>query len=275
MKEDNPYLTNGFRKTPSDSVYHSFMSIFQLHNETVNIYSHLIGAIFMIYLCTNVNDTFKRLNFDITAVSEYWWDYWIFIYHLLATAFCFFLSASYHTFRNHSIFWYKIWLTIDISGIAFAISSNNTLALHFQLRCFPNLRYYFIIANFTLLLLNVFYVPILVRQKRTNLRTILFICFGLINGFALAVHYCLHSGNITAEDYRVILHTIYAYLATGAALVIRKFKVPEKLLPKTFDVWGASHQLFHVLGIFSVYTLHYCYLDILPRAACAVKILTK
>jgi len=221
----------------------------------------------MIYLCIHVNDTFSKHKFD-TNKSEYWWDYWTFIYHLLGTAFCFLMSSVYHTLRNHSIFWYKIWLTIDITGIACALSSTNVLAIHFQLRCFPHIRYYFLIANFTLLLLNVFYVPILVRQKRTNLRTLLFVCFGLLNAFALTVQYCLSNGNITADDYKVIKHTLYAYLSTGTALVIRNKKVPEKLFPKTFDICGASHQLFHVLGIFSAYTLHYCYLSILPRAKC-------
>ena len=40
-----------------------------------------------------------------------------------------------------------------------------------------------------------------------------------------------------------------AFNLTGA--IIYAIRVPEKWYPKTFDIWGSSHQILHVMVIFA------------------------
>jgi adiponectin receptor len=42
-------------------------------------------------------------------------------------------------------------------------------------------------------------------------------------------------------------HLALSYSFIGVALVIKVFHIPERWFPKTFDMFGASHQLFHLI----------------------------
>lgn len=33
-----------------------------------------------------------------------------------------------------------------------------------------------------------------------------------------------------------------------------QFRIPERLAPGKFDIWGSSHQIFHVAILFAMYT---------------------
>lgn len=65
----------------------------------------------------------------------------------------------------------------------------------------------------------------------------------IVHGVALhgwGRRYAAHSG-------------LYHYLAEGGALAaaagIYAVRFPEKWSPGTFDIWGASHQIFHALTV--------------------------
>lgn len=36
--------------------------------------------------------------------------------------------------------------------------------------------------------------------------------------------------------------------------IILQFRTPERLAPGTFDIWGSSHQIFHVAILCAMYT---------------------
>ena len=50
-------------------------------------------------------------------------------------------------------------------------------------------------------------------------------------------------------------------LAQGALYIVGAFiyaiRWPERLFPRTFDIWGSSHQIFHVLILMAAAT-HLC-----------------
>lgn len=43
-QQDNAYITSGYRPA-SNSYLKSWLSLLYIHNETVNIYTHLLGAV--------------------------------------------------------------------------------------------------------------------------------------------------------------------------------------------------------------------------------------
>lgn len=109
--EGNEYIHHGYRP-PSYSLRVSGRSLLTLHNETINIYTHLLPAILFLaspsvilyylhqsYLTVNTTDDIILVLFALTA------------------AVCLSFSACYHTFTNHSKSVDEFWLRMDFAGI--------------------------------------------------------------------------------------------------------------------------------------------------------------
>lgn len=93
---NNGWVLRGYRPI-SNSISASFRSLRSYHNETVNIYSHLIPAIVLFlgecYILRYLAGRYPRAtSSDLLAFSVF----------VLMGATCFASSALYHTFMNHS-----------------------------------------------------------------------------------------------------------------------------------------------------------------------------
>src|SRR5947207_2488627 len=95
-QQDNHYITSGYRPA-SRSYKRSASSIGYIHNETVNIWTHLVGAIaalagsFVLY-------SVLEPRYE-TATRD---DVMVFSCFFLGAAACLGLSATFHTISNHS-----------------------------------------------------------------------------------------------------------------------------------------------------------------------------
>lgn len=95
-QQDNHYIHSGYR-APSSSFTKSFSSLGYLHNETVNIYTHLIGAI----LAASASGFLYHVlapRYE-TATQE---DVYAFGCYFAGAVTCLGMSATYHTIQNHS-----------------------------------------------------------------------------------------------------------------------------------------------------------------------------
>ena len=94
--QDNHYIHSGYRH-PSNSYRKSAASLGYLHNETVNIWTHLIGAclaaIAGLSLYATVRPQFSQATDEDAAV---------FSCFFLGAVACLGMSATYHTISNHS-----------------------------------------------------------------------------------------------------------------------------------------------------------------------------
>ena len=92
-RQDNHFILTHYRPA-SNSFYTSFQSLFQLHNESVNIHSHLSGAWIFFFVALSLY-AFQRHPVtvaDIIAFSSFFFG----------AITCFSISATYHTVSNHS-----------------------------------------------------------------------------------------------------------------------------------------------------------------------------
>ena len=109
--QDNEFIRHGYRPM-SSSTRASFASWLYLHNETINIYSHLLpGVLFLVgegVLCPYIHALYP----NATVI-----DHVVFAFFLLAAAMCLGFSATYHTLTNHSVQVSGIWLRFDFVGI--------------------------------------------------------------------------------------------------------------------------------------------------------------
>ena len=110
-QRDNEYLVGHYRNT-SDSYRECLKSLFYLHNQTGNIFTHLIGAVmillYAIYAYDNVSKQYMTADIhDLLAFGVF----------VGSAVICFGISATFHTFGNHSNAVYHTWLMLDLYGI--------------------------------------------------------------------------------------------------------------------------------------------------------------
>lgn len=109
--QDNALILRGYRPM-SNSIHACFTSLFALHNETVNIYSHLIPGIAFV-VAEGLVYRYLHTKYPTATIS----DYLIFVFFLLTAIICFLTSATYHTFASHSKYVSNLWLRLDFIGI--------------------------------------------------------------------------------------------------------------------------------------------------------------
>ena len=148
--DPNPYILTGYRPE-SHSFWTSVESWTYLHNESGNIYSHLVPGILLLLgqgiLYHHVRGTGSSRNEN---GNEYYYPYqlagfdWaILALHLLTAALCQLVSAFYHTLSNHSEDTAQRWLQLDYVGILNLILGNFISGLHFGFYCEPALKYFY------------------------------------------------------------------------------------------------------------------------------------
>ncbi|KAK3991509.1 mPR-like GPCR protein [Cladorrhinum sp. PSN332] len=205
------FILTGFRPV-THSVKFCFESLAYLHNETVNIYSHLIPASGAVVLAALVAWYF-RVTFPKATRS----DRLIFEIYLATSILGSFISGIYIGFycepRLQVLYWSMIGGLSVVTG--------------------------FVVIN-----------PRMQTPQFRLLRTLSFIATGL-SAFAPIIHAASvfpyhHLDKQAGLRYYYIEGVI---VLVGVVFYISRF--PEAWKPGKFDVWGASHQIFHVLVVLS------------------------
>ena len=110
-QRDNEFILAYYRPA-SYSYFHSRASLCRLHNQSVNIYSHLIGSVIFITLSYWFH---RELATRYESASKT--DIFVFDSFFLGAISCLGLSTSFHTLANHSAEVYQSWILFDMIGI--------------------------------------------------------------------------------------------------------------------------------------------------------------
>ena len=92
-RRDNQFILTNYRPE-SYSYAKSFQSLFYLHNESVNIHSHLLGTFLFFFISLSLY-VFERHSVQVSDVLA-------FTCFFLGAVTCLGISAGYHTISNHS-----------------------------------------------------------------------------------------------------------------------------------------------------------------------------
>ena len=141
--KDNHYIQSGYRP-PSNSYWKSAASLGYLHNESVNIWTHLIGAALAgcaaTVLYTTVRPRFKM------ATPE---DVMVFSCFFLGAMACLGMSATYHTISNHSESVAKFGNRLDYIGIVVLIWGSFISSIYYGFSAEPGLiRLYWTMVSY-------------------------------------------------------------------------------------------------------------------------------
>ncbi|KAI9351415.1 hemolysin-III related-domain-containing protein [Obelidium mucronatum] len=256
--QHTPYILTGYRR-----ICHSFAacveSLFYVHNETGNFYTHAFGAFFFIIL-----EIYTRYFILIPNDAE-WSDYVVFAGFHLSAVFCLTMSASFHLFCCHSQRVQRNCMKCDYVGIVVLIVGSMLATMYYGFYCYTGMQvvYMTMVSLAGIITIGVNASEYFVGPKYRALRTMLFISIP-----TLGVIPIIHSILALDEDWSTLFRMVSApynllmissYLF-GALLFL--FHVPECFYPGYFDYWFQSHQIFHVFVLLGAIFHHLGLVDV-------------
>lgn len=244
---DNYFLLKKHRP-PANSVRECLLSIASIHSETVNIWTHLIGALcvlltYVIFVVDNYShmDISDMISFNV---------------FFLSAILCLTFSTLLHIFINYSP---KVLITVsklDYMGINILIFGSMVPVIHYLFYCYFQLKTIYISILFVLSIASIITTSSAAcsKPRYRPFKAILFIALGLY-GAVPATHACLLHGLPRMFEMGFLYLCIMAvtYIAGGIVYAIR---IPERFFPGYFDIFGHSHQILHTAVIVAVY-LHF------------------
>ncbi|KAI1757954.1 putative hemolysin-III channel protein Izh2 [Xylaria castorea] len=251
-QQDNEYILSGYRPT-SGSAWTSFTSLCYLHNQTINAYSHLLGAVLFLALPFHFyrNEYLRQQN---TQVG----DMYVITVYCLGVAVCFILSATFHVMWNHSHSLTSFCNKLDYLGILVLMWGAGIPTIYYGFLCNNALRLlYWTMTTTTALCCTIFTLnPHFSSPKFRHWRACLYAGFGL-SSIIFIIHGLLIYG---WELQKLRMSLVWMSWMATSNLVgagIYAARIPERWAPYRFDIYGASHQIFHVAVLIAAW-IHFC-----------------
>lgn len=245
---DNDFLHKGHR-LPTNSFVACFKSVFRIHTETGNIWTHLLGMIAFVGITAYF---LSRPTMEIQ-----WQEKAIFSAFFIGAIMCLGFSWVFHTVYNHSQRIGKLFNKLDYCGIAFLTMGSFVPWLYYGFYCQMGVKIIYMVLTFSL---GTACIVVSLWDKFSEprfraLRAGVFISFGL-SGVIPAIHIVSTLGfwvavNKCSLGWLALMAVLYI---TGA--IIYAVRIPERLFPGKFDIWFQSHQIFHVFVIAAAF-VHY------------------
>lgn len=246
--KDNEFLFRGHR-TPTNSFLACFKSIFRIHTETGNIWTHLLGMIAFLGIAAYF---LTRPTMEVQ-----WQEKAVFSAFFLGAILCLGFSWIFHTVYCHSERVGRLFNKLDYCGIALLTIGSFVPWLYYSFYCRiePKITYLVLIFVLGSCCIVVSMWDKFAQPKFRPVRAGMFVGLGL-SGVIPALHYVItdgfwHAINKAALGWLVLMAFLYIF---GA--VIYAARIPERLFPGKFDIWFQSHQIFHMFVLAGAF-VHY------------------
>lgn len=266
-QQDNHFIRSGYVKETL-SYKECLKSLAYLHNESVNVYSHFLPAVFAaIAVVIFINWRLEIYENDLGI-----WERVNFLQFGGAATFCLMLSAMFHLFKSHSHKTCKFGNQCDYLGIIVMITCSLNSIILFAFHDAPKVRNGFIML---FIVLGSTCAKLTFDEKFSSLeyrpfRSFMFILFGLSGILPIIAGVKIfgaedamaraEAGWCCAEGFFYILGACLYALRIPERF---SYKEPDHqgegetlinhLLPGRFDLFGHSHQIFHVMVVIAAY----------------------
>jgi adiponectin receptor len=261
--EDNPfcysvplnrykYITGGYRPVPS-SLRECVASIFQLHNETVNIWTHVVGTMIFVVLLWHLLATGEILGGQFLSGSRGkkikdrtlmpGSDVPVLAMYLLSGIICFLLSAVYHTVTSASDAIVRLAERADQLGILCLMLGSNFPMIYFGFFNHPGIILLYTAVSLAGVAGVVGALQFSVVQRR---KLFVFLALAALGWCQLAHDLYLRGALGSPESNAAILVWVRSFGCYAVGVVFYASKAPERILPGFFDFLFSSHQFWHV-----------------------------
>lgn len=241
-QKDNEYILTGYRRIQNNFRGCAASVFGYLHNETVNIHSHLFGGLLFCWLLLTHYQSYHS-QYDTTT----WSDAVVFAIFLASAILCLFCSASYHTFGVHSRGVAERCNALDYAGIVILTVGSFFPCIYYGFYCKRHFQvlYLTLISGAGIIAAYIVLNPEYRKPTHRGARTKVFIGLGLCGVVPVT------QGLITHGFTKLCYEMGFGWLLTSAGLYISGAllyanRIPERFAPGRFDYFFASHQIFHV-----------------------------
>lgn len=255
----NPYILYGYRSLLP--LHLCIKSIFVWSNETINIWSHLLGCLIFIVLLPY--DNLYTIPKSLGTLA----DHIVCSVSLICYQICMICSAGYHVFYCHSPQANVRWLAFDLSGIVVGLMGCYIPGVHYAFYCVSRWENIYL---FSVIVLSLIILTIQLNPKRLSdsiaftISRVLMYTFLACYGIIPSAHWFYMNGGWQTEIVRVFIpKLVYMYLIGLGAIFFYLFHFPERLSPGYFDIVGASHQIWHIFIFLSLIWWRKSYLEVL------------
>ncbi|KAI1101109.1 HlyIII-domain-containing protein [Jackrogersella minutella] len=240
----NPHILSGYRFT--ESKISCVRSMFDISNETVNIWSHALGFIIILSIAFYFYP--MSANFSLYTNT----DVFIAAIFFFAACKCLVCSTIWHTMNcvaDQTLM--ERFACIDYTGISLLIAASIMTTEYTAFYCEPISRWTYITVTAALGIAGTIlpWHPKFNGQDMAWLRVAFFVGLGA-TGFMPVFQIILTRGPEWAFEFYTgsnLLKSVFVYVL-GACVYASK--VPERWFPGAFDYCGNAHNLWHlaVLG---------------------------
>lgn len=265
--QDNEYIQKYYRPV-SHSHLVNLKSVLELHNETFNIWSHLVLVLPMlitalVYLKRGLCDlcctwkSHKNRNIAINLRKFPCQNFMMFYFYLSILCMSF-GSSSFHTQQPHSESIFNLFAKIDYSGVILMINGALVTWVYFTFYNYDFYRYLYSVLHSMIAFIIIYFLasPTYNKPEFRTLRGSLFVGFGLLCSIP-CLHMVCRNGIRYCFKKLYLGHLILVGSLTifGAFLYVKRY--PEIFFPGKFDLLGNSHNFLHFLVLISAMILVY------------------
>ncbi|XP_064425699.1 progestin and adipoQ receptor family member 4 isoform X1 [Latimeria chalumnae] len=238
----NKFVLTGYR--PACTVQECLRSLFYLHNELGNIYTHGIPLLCFLFLLP--------LNIPWGQISVTW----LAVVHYLACISPQLGSVLYHLFMNHEggAPIYHTLLTLDMCGVCMVNTLGAMPIIYCSLLCYPTTRH-IALLGYTLLSSYAIFCAVTAQSNVTRLQSFAGQAFFRFLFFFLRWYDTGYGSPTSLRNFLIM----DALALLGG--IINVARIPERWKPGKFDYWFNSHQIMHVLVVGSILHLHWGVVD--------------
>ena len=282
--KDNEYILDHYRPVPSKSFKTNFKSIFKIHNETMNIWTHGLllfpFSIRMVYyfstyltvLAVWIKDRQEKelelsgrelrnleANTMNTAMvlgdpsSNFIMAYMYFTLVWMAAG-----SFSFHTQMPHSHKIFDRFAVLDYIGVILMINGGLSSYIFFTSGDAPFSRSIYLSIHGILSFISIFFLihPKCSKPEYLKFRTCMFLAVGL--SYSVPVSHMLYRRSfVYAFKHLYLTEFILACSSVMIGAVLYAKRIPEIFWPGKFDLLGSSHNIMHVFVIICAFLLIY------------------
>uniref|UniRef100_A0A0B6ZW68 Uncharacterized protein n=1 Tax=Arion vulgaris TaxID=1028688 RepID=A0A0B6ZW68_9EUPU len=241
-----PYIFTGYRPIGKPWKYY-FFSMLNLHNETVNVWTHAVGFFVVLF---RLMDFFSAI--DVLQDKVAWPVLGFGACCLLSLV----LSAAAHLLHSRSLWHHFLFFLMDYMGVTFYTFGSGIISMF---TCSSKgyhdaLQGWFLPASVILGWFS-FYACCLAKThlshdntKRKSLMIAAVTLQGMFAAMPVLTRYweCLISPACNFQSLHHITKVFFTLFLCGITF---GGSCPESWLPGCFDILGHGHQIFHVLSV--------------------------
>ncbi|KAF2112433.1 hemolysin-III related-domain-containing protein [Lophiotrema nucula] len=242
----NPFIVRGYTFAPS--IADCIRTVVRLSNESFNIWSHIFGVCFVLYLAF--------WHYPLTPVHAQAnnTDNFIMGIYFAAATLCLSCSVFWHTMKCHHDPHFMIsCASVDLMGVTVMISAMNVVTQYAAFYCSHTTQTTWLsltaLCGTTSLLLG--WSPTFRHPDLAWVRVVVFTLLGIV-GLLPIGHLAFTEGWGRAWTfYKPVWVEVVAPIFSGAWIYAGK--VPERWWPGVFDFAGHSHNVWHVAVLATVW----------------------